>query len=373
MFVLFLVLSSIMICEAVATFFKVRRFRDYYVRRISKPPLLPEPLPKVAMLAPCKGVDADLSQNIASWQAQDYKDFHIFFIVESEDDPAYDVIRSMGGNVLIAGKAQDSGQKVHNLSFAIGHLPEEFEVFAFVDSDCHLEPDWLKRLVSQILRNPENAATGYRWFTDQNNFGSVLRAVWNSSVLTLNEEDGKHNFAWGGSMAITRSTFQLCKVREYWQGSISDDYGLTTAIQSCGKRVDFVPGVIGWTSGSTSVTDFFRWAFRQILITRIYNPRLWSLAIVFHALWLCWIFSGVLFPLSFIPAFFFVQFIQACKADFRWQCIRAGNRLFFWLSGPFIGLCNSLLLIATLFTRTVIWRGLKYELHDKRKLTILDV
>jgi cellulose synthase/poly-beta-1,6-N-acetylglucosamine synthase-like glycosyltransferase len=371
MFTLFCALSAIMICEAALTFLKVRRFRDFYLRKSSESLPLPDRWPRVALLAPCKGIEPNLRENIDSWLAQDYPDYRLFFILESDKDPAYNLIRTMNGNVLIAGEAHDSGQKVHNLRYAIDQLPDSFEVLAFVDSDCFVEKDWLKRLVAQIVQSPENAATGYRWFTYQKDFGSFLRAVWNSGVLTLYQDGGKHNFAWGGSMAIMRSSFESFHVRDHWQGSISDDYGLTNAMQSAGKSVEFVPGVIGWTRDSISTLDFFRWAFRQLLITRVYHRRLWLAALLFHGFWLIWILNGFLYPLYFIPAFLVVQFFQGCKADLRLQCVPVGNRFLFWFSGPLIGFCNALLLIATLFTRTVVWRGRKYVLRGKNRVSIV--
>jgi ceramide glucosyltransferase len=374
MFAFWCVLSTIMMVEAILTLHKVRRFRSFFLRVVNAAALDPERWPRVALLAPCKGVDVNLRDNIQSWFSQQYPDFRIFFIVESDLDPALPILSDFPqAELIIAGQARHCGQKVHNLRYAIDNLPGSYEVFAFVDSDCLLKPDWLRNLVSQLLKTPENAATGYRWFTFQKNFGSLLRAVWNSSVLTLYEEDGKRNFAWGGSMAITRSTFESCRVQEFWRGSISDDYGLTNAMISCGRSVQFVPGAIALTTDCETLAGFFRWAFRQLLITRIYNPRLWFAALLFHSFWMLWIATGLFYPLYFMPVFLIVQFLQAMKADARLLCVPIGNRFFFWLTGPLIGVCNSMLLFGTLVTRRVVWRGREYILISKDRLTIREL
>src|SRR5262249_38596595 len=155
----------------------------------------------------CKGVDPNLRENIRSWINQDYPDYHIFFIVESDSDPAIEILREFPtATLFIAGHATDCGQKIHNLRYAIDHLPVEFEVFAFVDSDANVKQDWLRALVSNLLDHPDEASTGYRWFL-ANDFASYLRAAWNAGVLTLFDAGGGRNFAWGGSMAIFRKTF----------------------------------------------------------------------------------------------------------------------------------------------------------------------
>jgi hypothetical protein len=157
---------------------------------------------------------------------------------------------------------------------------------------------------------------------------------------------------------------------EAWHGSISDDYSLTIAVQSNGHFVQFVPGAVALTSDCESAFGFLHWAFRQLLITRIYYPQLWLSALLFHVVWLCWILIGISYAQIFVPVFFLVQVIQSIKADLRWQCVPIGNRVNFWLMGPLVGLCNSILLIATLFTRKVSWRGVEYTLLDKNRLEI---
>jgi ceramide glucosyltransferase len=377
MFWIFAGLSLILLAEAILSFRKVLAFRKFFVRKLSQPGS-PESR-SVALIAPCKGVDFELRENVQSWSKLDYPNYKIFFVVDSDEDPAVPLLREFAdAELLLAGKAVDSGQKVHNLRFAIDRIPPEYEVLVFVDSDCRLKPDWLRNLVTQLLQDPQNAATGYRWFTNSAGFGSNLRAAWNSSVLTLYEENGKNNFAWGGATAIFRNVFAASHVLEFWKGSISDDYSLTNALKRSNRRVNFVPGAMAFTVDSIPLPEFLKWAFRQLLITRIYHPRLWAAALLFHVAWFFWIISGLFFPLYFWPAFLFVQLLQSFKADLRWRCIREiGNppirqRIWLWVLGPVTGLCNLYLTLSTIFTRTVLWRNVRYRLLGANRLAIED-
>jgi hypothetical protein len=47
-----------------------------------------QPTGRVALFAPCKGLDLDLETNLRALLEQDYDDYEVTFIVESTDDPA---------------------------------------------------------------------------------------------------------------------------------------------------------------------------------------------------------------------------------------------------------------------------------------------
>ncbi len=67
--------------------------------------------------------------------------------------------------MVVAGRATDSGQKVHNLRVATRAISQRIKYLAFVDSDARPRPEWLRALVSRLERPGLGAVTGYRWFT----------------------------------------------------------------------------------------------------------------------------------------------------------------------------------------------------------------
>ena len=98
---------------------------------------------RAIVFAPCKGVDVDIEENLGRLFHQDYHDYEIAFIVESESDPACPTIRRLmaenarvASRLVIAGRADDSGQKVHNLCVATGEVGPNIEFLVFVDSDA---------------------------------------------------------------------------------------------------------------------------------------------------------------------------------------------------------------------------------------------
>ena len=51
--------------------------------------------PSIALIIPCKGLDNTFERNIRSLFLQDYPDYEIFLVVESESDPAYQKIKQV--------------------------------------------------------------------------------------------------------------------------------------------------------------------------------------------------------------------------------------------------------------------------------------
>lgn len=351
--------------------------------------------PKAALICPCKGIDTTFDRNIQSLFQQDYPDYEIFFVVQSTDDPAYEHLRqiiranesssSAKANLSVAGVATTCAQKVHNLIHVCQDLPEEFEALVFVDSDACLKPYFLSSMIYPLRRREVGASTGYRWYIpvkySMSNF--VLSAM-NASVAS---SLGPHewNCTWGGAMAIQRETFRKTRVMEIWKNACTDDLPLTRAVKDAGLEVAFVPACIVASYEDMSWSQFFSFARRQFLITRVCMPRLWALA------WISWGHFALAFWLGLALTFslaihhsehtFFVAIMPAgllavfmAKAIIRQIMIRkilpedrlrmVPGALTDILLGPVVAVIALLYLIASACTRTVVWRGIQYRLHD---------
>src|SRR5262249_18378714 len=135
------VLAAIAILQGIFTLVDgiraARYMRSFRPRRASQEP--------VVVFCPCKGIDSDFGKNIQSILNQDYSNYRVRFIVESEDDAAYPILRAMGTDVIVAGHATSQGQKVHNLAHAVERCGTA-DVYVFCDSDARYPPNWLSRL-----------------------------------------------------------------------------------------------------------------------------------------------------------------------------------------------------------------------------------
>ena len=203
--------------------------RRFAIRRVHKPPDF-QAYGRARVLAPCKGVDLGLAANLQPLFEQDYGDYEIVFIVESVDDPACRTIERLiaenphvEAQLVVAGRATESGQKVHNLRKATANIPANVEFLAFVDSDARPSPDWLRLLITRLDRTHTGATTGYRWFVPTRpTLSNLMLYSINCSIAGLLGPGG-FNLVWGGSWVLRAEVFESTGLHEAWYGTLSDD------------------------------------------------------------------------------------------------------------------------------------------------------
>lgn len=351
--------------------------------------------PRVAVISPCKGLENTFDRNINSLFHMDYPSYEIHFVVESETDPAYarlqEVIarqnrekNTVTAHIHVAGLAEKSSQKVHNLRYAYSRLSGDIEAIVFVDSDACFKPHFLGKIVKPLVREKVGAATGYRWFvpTDNRLSSQVLSAI-NAFFASML---GPHpwNSAWGGAMAIKKDLFERLNLPKIWETALTDDYTLTRAVRQAGWTIRFVPSCF---IASYEQMDWLRviaFIRRQFIITRRYMPLLWLTAVlgIGHfvlAFWLGAIVTGYLIATgssewiyaNILPTALYIMALM--KAATRQILIRkilpedrrrlSGPALLDIFLQPLLAVFTWTLLLSTAFSRTITWRGIRYEIH----------
>jgi ceramide glucosyltransferase len=358
--------------------------------------------PYASILLPCRGLDQGLRDNLASLFQQDYPAYEIIFIIDNADDPALLMIEearrefgsstSVASRVVIAGKATECGQKVHNLRAAVCKTDSKSEVFIFVDSDARPHSRWLRSLVAPLADECLGATTGYRWFIPvKSNFASRLRSVWNASIASALGERSDKNFCWGGSTAIRRTTFGRAQVMDEWRGAVSDDFAMMRALRRAHLPIHFVPDCLTATHEDCSFRELLEFTTRQLKITRVYAPHFWQIVLFSNLLFVLIFFGGLALVitraalgLSFMLPLIFILVIYALgnlKAHLRWRAITlalaqyktelrrdAFAYLFLWPLASLLYLYNAL---AALFSRRIRWRGITYELKSPKETVII--
>ncbi len=375
-----------------------------YVRQHLRKPL-PDWTPKVTVFLPCKGIEPGLLPNVAAVLGQDYPDYEVIIVTATSRDPALAALQGLATGhsgkkfrLVTAGVSEERGEKVNNLISAVAQASATTEVYVFTDSDCRPHRLWLRELVAPLSDRAVGISTGYRWyFPVPGNFATALRSAWNASIATLL---GNHNrnFCWGGSMAIRRTVFEDTRVLDYWRYSISDDYSMAAAVRAAGMPIHYEPRCLIASDGEIRLQELLDWAARQILITRVYSPRLWKLALLsqfpFVIGW-WWAVCRCVTEVANVlmggglthPArvdFSLVSFIYllgVIRGWYRWQSIRlirsdsltAIDR-FAWcymLLAPLVSTLTAYTLVASLLNTQVKWRGVKYELISSREMRVI--
>jgi cellulose synthase/poly-beta-1,6-N-acetylglucosamine synthase-like glycosyltransferase len=360
--------------------------------------------PRAVVIVPCRGLELGFEENIQAILTQDYRDYEVIFVTESENDPAHGALARLLKQrrrlspptwMVVAGEARNRGQKVHNLLAAVDTLNSigRVEALVFADSDMRPARDWLSELVAPLGDHRVGATTGYRWYLPSNegsalsqNFASSLLSVWNASALALLGENSR--FAWGGSMAIRRENFDKIGIKELWQGALSDDYVLTSAVHEQGQRIKFAPQCLVASRSEATVKDLLEFTTRQMRITRVYSPRVWRLACVSHGLFNMTFWGGLLWlvissmtgtpnrslALMLAGVYLLGAVTGVMRAVVAARLLGPGHIKKWWayLSlGPVVSLIYLYNVIASARTTRIVWRDIAYDLISPNETVIL--
>ena len=367
-----------------------------YVRSCMKSLDRHQPAGRALVCAPCKGNDVDLEDNLRALMEQDYDDYEVAFIVESEFDSAVPIIRRvmaahpwMPVRLIIAGRAVDCGQKVHNLRVATGRLSPRIEYLAFLDSDARPRPEWLRMLVSRLHRPNLGAMTGYRWFVPQTNSlaNRVLYSL-NCELMVLLGRNS-HHLIWGGSWAIRREVFELVGLHSAWKSTLSDDLIASRVLRDAGLEVRFEPACVVASPIDCTLREALSFLRRQYLLGKFYLRDWWLFAVLGYSagnlLWLgnlavlvwslCgksispWIPAGVAVVLYLSRAYRGAVRQKLVDVYFPHlkKSLRRSNRFDIWLN-PLVGLFHWAVVLSTAVGKRVSWRGIDYKLSSRGKI-----
>lgn len=376
--------------------------------------------PFVTVIAPCRGLDDGLEQNLTALLTQEFPAYEVIFVVDEAKDLAMPVIERVStesgsaeativstGNgsdrgsrhttspitkLIIAPKAVGCAQKIANLREAVLHADDRSQAFVFVDSDARPSPEWLRTLVVPLANESVGAATGYRWFISKNpTLASEIRSVWNASIASALGRNSNSNFCWGGSTAIRRDVFERIDMREKWAGTLSDDFALTRVMNEAQLPIVFVPQALTASVEDCSWAELLEFTTRQMKITRVYMTKLWVMSMigsaVFNAVMIAAFLIAILSTNAIavfvsIATLILVSAFSIGKSWLRLKAVKltlpnyeAGLKLQFWphvtlwLFTPSLFLYNSL---AAAFSRRLKWRGITYELKSPTETVIIS-
>jgi cellulose synthase/poly-beta-1,6-N-acetylglucosamine synthase-like glycosyltransferase len=353
--------------------------------------------PRVAVICPCKGMEPGLDRNLLALCEFDYSNYELFLVLASANDPAHGLIRQIAArtkpkvHVVIAGSPQGCSEKVNNLRAAVEQLPPDFDVFVFADSDGRPGRSWLQHLVAPLNDSRLGAATTMRWFfPSRGNLASALLAAWNASIVTMLGEHSR-NFCWGGGTAIRRSAFEQASVLDEWRNSVSDDLSMTLALGRVARPILFVPECLVLSYQETDFAGLLEFTNRQIIITRVYSPKLWAQGAAAHLFYSLTVLLGAglllgalvtgspalhLFVLTLAPMMLAairggirMASVSEVSPGWRQQLIEKG---WIWtvLAAvvPFLYAVNFL---TSFVTRKIRWRGISYQLVSPAQTRIL--
>ncbi len=396
MLALFYFFATLEILLGLYLIFDGFRWLGYARRRIMTHPGFYAP--RVAVICPCKGMEPGLDRNLLALCEFDYPNYELFLVLASSNDPAHSLIRQIADRpkpkvqVVIAGPPQNCGEKVNNLRSAVEQVPPDFEVLVFADSDGRPGRQWLQHLVAPLIDSRLGAATTMRWFfPSRANLPSALLTAWNASIVTM-LGDHSRNFCWGGGTAIRREVFDQAAVLDEWRYSVSDDLSMTRALERVARPILFVPECLVLSYQEADFAGLLEFTNRQIIITRVYSPKLWAKGAAAHVVYSFTILLGAaLFLDAWLAGNPALHLLVLTLAPMMLAAVRGGVRMaavaevnpawrqqilekaWIWTAlAAVVPLFYSLNFLTSLFTRKIRWRGIRYELISPAQTRILS-
>ncbi|HLO86968.1 MAG TPA: glycosyltransferase family 2 protein [Nostocaceae cyanobacterium] len=266
----------------------------WYVRSHSCNLLPDEQLPKTAVILCLRGADPFLPHCVRSLLQQNYPEYDLKLIVDSQEDPAYKIATEAIAEISATNVQISFLREIrHNCSLkcsallqAISDLDNSYKVIALVDADTIVHPHWLRELVSPLADEKIGVTTGNRWFVPTGNYwGSLVRYSGNISTVV---QMFLFQVPWGGTLAIKTEVLQQTGLIDTWGQVFNDDMLLHKILKRHKLKIKFIPSLIMLNREEIDLLSLLESLKRLILSARLYHPN-W-LAIIGDAI------SSILFP-----------------------------------------------------------------------------
>ncbi|HTC11727.1 MAG TPA: bacteriohopanetetrol glucosamine biosynthesis glycosyltransferase HpnI [Acetobacteraceae bacterium] len=263
------------IAQAIAGAVLVRRFAN----RPRPPPVADRP--PVTILKPLHGDEPLLEDALASTCTQGYPQFQIVFGVQCPDDsalPVLDRLRTRFPNrdiaVAVDPRRHGSNPKIGNL---INMLPAaKHDRLVIADSDLHVAPDWLDRVVAALEQpgvglactlyagSPATGALAERLAATQISHTFLPGAL---LARALGRQD-----CLGATMALRRETLTAIGGLEALADHLADDNVLGRLVQMQGLKVALADTVPATTVPEASFGALWRHELRWARTIRALAP-----------------------------------------------------------------------------------------------------
>jgi cellulose synthase/poly-beta-1,6-N-acetylglucosamine synthase-like glycosyltransferase len=362
-----------------------------------------EQLPKTAVLLCLRGADPFLPDCLRSLLQQNYPRYDLRLIVDSEQDPAWQVvnniIREIGANNFqinhLRTVSQTCSLKCSSLVQAVSELDDSYKVVALVDADTIVHANWLRELVSPLSHPTVGATTGNRWYIPTGrSWGTLVRYIWNVSAVV---QMYSYSIPWGGTLAIKTEVLRQTGLLERWGQALSEDTMIRSILAKYNLQVKFVPSLIMLNQEESDLPSLKYWFQCQLLSSRLYHPYWWAVvgeAVLTIALpqllifvWFVSFLSGqgdtaifalswyVIYVLALVMLMLFLELgvqpiirsqgkpVTSFSTSLIWRMMM-GIPLTHWIYGW--------AMIASLQMQIVNWRGVTYEVNRSGNIRLVD-
>ena len=340
--------------------------------------------PPVSILKPVRGLDPGFYAAIRSHAAQEYPEFEILFGVRDPADPAVPEIRRLAAEfparrieVFITDRDFGPNGKVNSLERLRAECRHEILVIS--DSDIHVGPDYLRRIVAPLADPGVGLVTcPYRGSPERcggpkmASLAALFESLWISTDFhagVLVARALGMSFALGATMVVRRSAIEKAGGFAAVAAYLADDYQLSQTIARQGSKIVLSDYVVETTLPIESWSYSWQHRLRWGRTLRVCRPGGYAGLIVTFAFPLAIAALAVnlsLWPLAALCAA--LRLLAAYVVAVRGLKDRVAGGVCFLLI-PLADLVSFAVWVASFFGSDVVWRGERFRIERDGRLT----
>ena len=261
-------------------------FRKHIRRRTEPTPLPTEQQNSTWIVFGVRGADPTLSDAVRSLLSQDFREYKICVVVDSENDPANSVLRSVADEPrLLIRHLQNPLStctlKCTAIAEGVEHVMEidpDVRYFVMVDSDSNPPWNMMATLTGALYTNPQvGLASGNQWFEPDApaNVGSIVRSMWYAGAFFFSM---LYQNPWAGAYAMRASDIRKTGLIDVWRKSAVDDGPLKSVLAENGLGCQSLPSMVMVNREACTLGFVVRWMTRILTWSRIHEPAFWLTA-----------------------------------------------------------------------------------------------
>ncbi len=344
-------------------------------RSNTEPKPLPKIPPRVAILKPLRGVSEHLRENIVSFLEIAYARVEYIFGVDSYEDRAIDIPVSLRApyqfanmTVTVGDEPGCANRKVAKLIKMASRADEKTDIFVLSDADISVEPDHLKRVVSELSEDDKIGIVTciYRGKAHES-FASRMEALFINTdfapQVILAEALEPMHYALGATIAVKRKALDAIGGFRALKDLLADDFHLGAKVSEAGYKIELSSSIVTVSCEDHDFKNFWNHQLRWARTYRHVRPLSLATIFIHGPFWALLFILANRFSLHSFDALGLVLGLRMLMATVMiGKVLRRPQSLTDVLLIPFKDLVMTAIYFASLTGKTVQWGGRRFQL-----------
>ena len=347
-----------------------------FARRANRAPKeLPKIPPRVAILKPLRGVSEHLRENIISFLEIAYARVEYIFGVASYEDRAIDVPVSLRApyqfanmTVTVGDEPGCTNRKIAKLIRMAERASEKTEIFVLSDADISVEPDHLKRVVSELTADDKIGLVTciYRGQAYES-FASRMEALFINTdfapQVILAEALEPLHYALGATIAVKREALEAIGGFRALKDLLADDFHLGNKVARAGYKIELSSSIVTVACEDHDFSDFWHHQLRWARTYRHVRPLSLATILIHGPFWALMYIIANRFSIHAFDALAMILGLRMLMASVMiGKVLKRPQPLSDVLLIPFKDLVMTAIYFASLTGKTVQWGGRRFLL-----------